>query len=96
MALSDHLAQTETTARALTGRLGSDIDLTEPQREAIFHAALLHDLGKAHPTFQLSLTNANLDVPPPNTDTVWANPLAIASCATIHRIFGTSWSVHCG
>jgi CRISPR-associated endonuclease/helicase Cas3 len=33
---------------------------------------LLHDLGKAHPTFQESLANANPDEPPPATDIPWA------------------------
>ena len=33
---------------------------------------MLHDLGKAHPTFQASLANANPDAPPPTTDIPWA------------------------
>ncbi|MGY4650518.1 type I-G CRISPR-associated helicase/endonuclease Cas3g [Mycobacterium sp. URHB0021] len=72
VALADHLVETETTARALIERLGGGIDLTAAQLDAIPHAALLHDLGKAHPAFQASLANANPDEPPPATDIPWA------------------------
>ncbi|HXO51566.1 MAG TPA: CRISPR-associated endonuclease Cas3'' [Mycobacterium sp.] len=72
MALSEHLVQTESAARALIDRFGADVDLTAPQRDAITKAALLHDFGKAHPTFQASLVNANPDAPPPTTDIPWA------------------------
>lgn len=72
VSLSDHLIETDTAARALIDRLGPDIDLTVPQRDAIARAALLHDLGKAHPTFQASLVNANPDMPPPADDIPWA------------------------
>ena len=72
VALADHLVETETAARTLIGRFGADIDLTVAQRDAIVHAALLHDLGKAHPTFQASLANATPDAPPPATDIPWA------------------------
>jgi CRISPR-associated endonuclease/helicase Cas3 len=69
--LADHLIETEAAASALMDRIGSQTDLTVPQREAIIRAALLHDLGKAHPVFQESLINANPDQPPPSDD-VWA------------------------
>lgn len=72
VSLADHLAETETAARALTDRFGPGVDLTVPQRDAIVHAALLHDLGKAHPTFQASLVDANPEEPPPATDIPWA------------------------
>src|ERR1700736_3864347 len=72
MALSEHLVQTESAARALIDRFGADVDLTAPQRDAITKAALLHDFGKAPPTFQASLVNANPDAPPPTTDIPWA------------------------
>lgn len=73
VALADHLVETETAARALTDRFGAGIALPVPQRDAIVRAALLHDLGKAHPTFQASLANANPDEPPPPaTDIPWA------------------------
>jgi CRISPR-associated endonuclease/helicase Cas3 len=70
--LSDHLVQTETAARTLIERFGEDIDLSVSHRDAVVRAALLHDLGKAHPTFQASLVNANRDAPPPATGTLWA------------------------
>jgi len=69
--LADHLIETEAAASALVDRIGSQTDLTLPQREAVVRAALLHDLGKAHPVFQTSLINANPDEPPPS-DGVWA------------------------
>jgi CRISPR-associated endonuclease/helicase Cas3 len=72
VALADHLVETETAACALMDRFGTGIDLAVQQRDAIVHAALLHDLGKAHPTFQESLANANPDEPPPSTDIPWA------------------------
>jgi CRISPR-associated endonuclease/helicase Cas3 len=72
VSLADHLVETETAARALTDRFGAGVDLTPLQRDAIVRAALLHDLGKAHPTFQASLVNANPDEPPPATDIPWA------------------------
>jgi CRISPR-associated endonuclease/helicase Cas3 len=72
VSLADHLVETETAARALMERLGGGIDLAATQRDAIAKAALLHDLGKAHPTFQASLVNANPDEPPPSIDVPWA------------------------
>jgi CRISPR-associated endonuclease/helicase Cas3 len=72
VALSDHLVETETAARALIARFGPSLDLSASQSEAIAHAALLHDLGKAHPTFVTSLANASPDAPPPAADTPWA------------------------
>jgi CRISPR-associated endonuclease/helicase Cas3 len=69
--LADHLIETEAAASALMDRIGSQTSLTVPQREAVVRAALLHDLGKAHPVFQASLINANPDQPPPR-DGVWA------------------------
>jgi CRISPR-associated endonuclease/helicase Cas3 len=70
--LSDHLLETETAARVLIEQFGADVGLTVSQRDAIARAALVHDLGKAHPTFQASLVEANPDAPPPSSDIPWA------------------------
>jgi CRISPR-associated endonuclease/helicase Cas3 len=72
VALSEHLVETEVAATQLIPRFGPNLDLTAPQRDAIIRAALLHDLGKAHPTFAASLVNANPDTPPPASQTPWA------------------------
>jgi CRISPR-associated endonuclease/helicase Cas3 len=70
--LSGHLVETQDAARELIPRFGPKLDLTAQQRDAIVRAALLHDLGKAHPTFVASLVNANPETPPPAADTPWA------------------------
>lgn len=72
IALDKHLVETEAAARDLLPRFGPNLDLTEQQRDAISRAALLHDLGKAHPTFATSLLNANPDTPPPAPSVPWA------------------------
>ncbi|WP_373199345.1 type I-G CRISPR-associated helicase/endonuclease Cas3g [Mycobacterium marinum] len=72
VALDEHLVATETAARRLMSRFGPNVDLTEQQGDAIVRAALLHDLGKAHPTFAASLRNANPDTPPPAPTVPWA------------------------
>jgi CRISPR-associated endonuclease/helicase Cas3 len=72
IALSEHLVETEAAARELIPRFGPNVDLTDQQRGAIVRAALLHDLGKAHPTFDTSLRNANPDTPPPAPPVPWA------------------------
>ena len=69
--LADHLLETEAAANDLMDRINPRGGVTAPQREAIVRAALLHDLGKAHPVFQESLLKANPDDPPPG-DGVWA------------------------
>jgi CRISPR-associated endonuclease/helicase Cas3 len=51
IALGDHLADTECTARALVAGLGT-LQLPRSATEAVVAAAALHDIGKAHPTFQ--------------------------------------------
>ncbi len=70
--LSEHLVETEAVARRLIPRFGPNVDLTDQQRDAIVRAALLHDLGKAHPTFATSLVTANPDTPPPASPVPWA------------------------
>lgn len=72
IALDKHLVDTEAAARELIPRFGPHVDLTDQQRDAIVRAALLHDLGKAHPTFATSLLNANADTPPPASSLPWA------------------------
>lgn len=72
IALDEHLVETQAAARELIPRFGPNVDLTDQQRDAIVRAALLHDLGKAHPTFAASLVNANLDTPPPASSAPWA------------------------
>ncbi|MBS4729898.1 CRISPR-associated helicase Cas3' [Mycobacterium sp. SM1] len=72
VALDEHLVETEAAARELILRFGPTLALTPPQRDAIVRAALLHDLGKAHPTFVASLTSANSDNPPPPSPVPWA------------------------
>jgi CRISPR-associated endonuclease/helicase Cas3 len=72
VALDQHLIETEAAARALVPHFGPNVDLTAQQRDAIIHAALLHDLGKAHPTFAASLVNANPDTPQPPSSVPWA------------------------
>jgi CRISPR-associated endonuclease/helicase Cas3 len=76
VSLSEHLGDTEREAVALLDALGPDAlgpDALDPgQRDAVVHAARLHDLGKAHPTFQRSLERANPDSPPPADAGPWA------------------------
>lgn len=72
VALEQHLIETEAVAQELMSRFGPRVDLTPAQRDAIVRAALLHDLGKAHPTFVTSLKEANPDMPPPNSPVPWA------------------------
>ncbi|MEZ5130336.1 MAG: CRISPR-associated helicase Cas3' [Mycobacterium sp.] len=72
VALADHLVETRTAAQGLVERFGPRLDLTAGHRDACVRAALLHDLGKAHPVFQISLRDANPDDPPPDDETVWA------------------------
>jgi CRISPR-associated endonuclease/helicase Cas3 len=72
VSLSDHLLATEAAARALIPRFGPNLDLTASQRDAIVRASLLHDLGKAHPTFAASLVRANPNTPAPAIQTPWA------------------------
>ncbi|CCK60926.1 CRISPR-associated helicase/endonuclease Cas3 [Mycobacterium canetti] len=72
VALDKHLHETEAAAHELIPRFGPDVDLTPQQRDAILRAALLHDLGKAHPTFAASLEKANPDTPPPVSSAPWA------------------------
>jgi CRISPR-associated endonuclease/helicase Cas3 len=70
--LNKHLLETEAAARGLIPQFGENLDLIASQREAIVRAALLHDIGKAHPTFAASLVKANPDTPPPVSETPWA------------------------
>ena len=72
VSLGEHLADTELEARRLLDALGDTPGLTPAQREAVVRAAALHDLGKAHESFQAALVKANPDHPPPDTVTVWA------------------------
>lgn len=72
IALDEHLVETEAVARELLPRFGPGVDLTDRQRDAIVRAALLHDLGKAHPTFAASLAKANPEAPPPASLALWA------------------------
>lgn len=71
VSLADHLMETQTAARTLIARFGAGVDLASPLRDAIATAALLHDVGKAHPVFQASLIAANSDDPPPG-EGLWA------------------------
>jgi CRISPR-associated endonuclease/helicase Cas3 len=61
VSLAEHLADTEHEARALLADLGDTPGLTAIQREAIVVAAGLHDVGKAHESFQTALVKANPD-----------------------------------
>jgi CRISPR-associated endonuclease/helicase Cas3 len=70
LSLADHLADTEAEARRLLVALAPE--LPDAQQEAIVAAARWHDLGKAHPTYQTSLLKANPELPPPDTEAVWA------------------------
>jgi CRISPR-associated endonuclease/helicase Cas3 len=72
IALDEHLVETQAAARELIPRFGPNVDLTDQQRDAIVRAALLHDLGKAHPTFAASLEKAHPDTPPPASLLPWA------------------------
>lgn len=72
VSLDKHLIETEAVARELIPRFGPHVDLTTQQHGAIVRAALLHDLGKAHPTFAASLETANPDTPPPVSTVPWA------------------------
>lgn len=72
VSLAEHLADTELEARELLNALGNPPGLTEAQRDAVVLAAGLHDLGKAHDSFQAALAKANPDQPPPDAATVWA------------------------
>ncbi|WP_204080882.1 type I-G CRISPR-associated helicase/endonuclease Cas3g [Mycobacterium riyadhense] len=72
IALDEHLVETEAAARELIPRFGPHVDLTDQQRDAIVRAALLHDLGKAHPTFAASLEKAHPDTPAPAAFVPWA------------------------
>ena len=69
--LAQHLEDTDRAATELLTALGSEVDLTEAQREAIVLAARYHDLGKAHPTFVDSLARANKTSPMPSRK-AWA------------------------
>jgi CRISPR-associated endonuclease/helicase Cas3 len=70
LSLAEHLADTAAEARRLLEAFAPE--LPGAQQEAIVAAARLHDLGKAHPTYQTSLRKANPESPPPNVETVWA------------------------
>lgn len=69
--LSRHLADVEDVARALCEAIGEDAG-----RECVLRAARWHDVGKAHPIFQATLT-ACLDEAP-------AEPLAKSPCGGRH------------
>jgi CRISPR-associated endonuclease/helicase Cas3 len=72
VSLAEHLADTELEARELLTALGDTPGLTEAQRDAVVLAAGLHDLGKAHDSFQAALAKANPEDSPPDVATVWA------------------------
>lgn len=93
VSLAEHLADTEHEARELLAALGDTPGLTEVQRTAIVLAAGLHDLGKAHASFQTALAKANPDHPPPDPATVWAksrgrNPLRPEPAHFRHELVG--------
>ncbi|WP_216893450.1 type I-G CRISPR-associated helicase/endonuclease Cas3g [Nocardia alni] len=69
--LAKHLVDTEQAAAELISRFDSVLDLSPEQCAAVVRAALLHDLGKAHPTFTAALVAANPDSPPPDRTSVW-------------------------
>lgn len=69
--LAEHLGDVEREATGLLEALGSLPGLPQVLREAASLAGRYHDLGKAHPTFLLSLETANPDQPPPG-DGPWA------------------------
>src|SRR5262249_48980285 len=96
IALDKHLVETEAVARELIPGFGLNVDLTEQQRDAIVRAALLHDLGKAHPTFAASLVTANPDTPPPSSLVPWAKspgnrPLHHNPPHFRHELAGALW-----
>lgn len=72
VSLAEHSADTEHEAHILLARLGDTPGLTGAQRAAITLAACLHDLGKAHGSFQTAMATATLDHPSPAPETVWA------------------------
>jgi CRISPR-associated endonuclease/helicase Cas3 len=72
MSLGEHLADTRHEAVGLLAALGATPGLRDAQRDAIVLASALHDLGKAHPSFQDALVRANPDQPPPDSGAVWA------------------------
>ncbi len=72
VSLGEHLADTRHEAIGLLAGLGATPGLSGAQRDAIVLAAALHDLGKAHPSFQDALAQANPDQPPPDSGAVWA------------------------
>ncbi|WP_024805788.1 CRISPR-associated helicase/endonuclease Cas3 [Nocardia sp. BMG51109] len=69
--LADHLLATEQAATELLSKFDKALELTASQRHAITRAALLHDLGKASPSFATALVEANPESPPPDSETVW-------------------------
>ncbi|MCG5432774.1 CRISPR-associated endonuclease Cas3'' [Mycobacterium sp. MYCO198283] len=96
VSMEDHLCATAAAARVVLRDFGSDLDLSVRQREAIVRAALLHDIGKAHPTFAASLLKANPDTPPPPSGGPWAKspsrrPLLHDPPHFRHELAGALW-----
>lgn len=69
--LEEHLADVEREAAELLDDFGDTPGLTPAQRAAIALGGRYHDIGKAHPTFQAALREANPEHPPPG-DGPWA------------------------
>lgn len=68
--LADHLADTEESARTLLDALGGE--LTPSLRRAVIAAAALHDIGKAHTTFQETMLRSAGDNEHPDPGEIWA------------------------
>jgi len=71
IALGDHLADTERSARALVAELRA-LGLPRSATEAVVAAAALHDIGKAHPIFQERLLATAGSDRKPQTREIWA------------------------
>lgn len=71
LTLDQHLEDARAQAESLVTAL-SPADVAESALHAAVVAALLHDVGKAHPDWNQALREANLDQPPPDPEALYA------------------------